>query len=71
MGKNLAEILKQKCKPYNVSVDVSSFEEWEPFLSLEKEKQEALSVKIEELFRGLDEVLETDLYTTVYVARKK
>lgn len=41
------------------------------FLSLEKEKQEALSVKIEELFRGLDEVLETDLYTTVYVARKK
>jgi len=30
MEKNLAEILKQKSKPYNISVDVSSFEEWEP-----------------------------------------
>ncbi|NMB98620.1 MAG: hypothetical protein GYA02_18760, partial [Clostridiaceae bacterium] len=41
------------------------------FLSLEKEKQKSLSVKIVELFRGLDEVIETDFYTTVYITRKK
>jgi len=30
MGENLADILMQKTKNYNVSVDVSTFEAWEP-----------------------------------------
>ncbi len=30
MGENLAAILKQNTKDYNVSVDVSAFETWEP-----------------------------------------
>ncbi len=29
-GKNLADFLMQKCAPYRVTVDVSSFEEWQP-----------------------------------------
>ena len=41
------------------------------YLSLEKEKREVLSTKVEELFKNLDDVVETELYTTVYVAKKK
>jgi SAM-dependent methyltransferase len=29
-GKNLAEFLVQKCGPYQVTVDVSTFEDWQP-----------------------------------------
>jgi trans-aconitate methyltransferase len=30
LGRNLADILQQKVKPYPVTVDVSAFEAWEP-----------------------------------------
>jgi len=29
LGDNLAELLKKNCKDYNVTVDVSSFEDWQ------------------------------------------
>jgi SAM-dependent methyltransferase len=34
-GGNLAEFLRQKCRPYRVTVDVCSFEEWRPQPPLE------------------------------------
>jgi SAM-dependent methyltransferase len=41
------------------------------YLSLNEEKQKELSAKVVELFRDLDEVIGTDIYTTVYIAKKK
>lgn len=41
------------------------------YLALEEEKRKVLSAKVEELFRGLVDVIETDFNTTVYIAKKK
>lgn len=41
------------------------------YLSLDDEKRKALSTKVEELFMDLSDVIETDFYTTAYIAKKK
>lgn len=41
------------------------------YLSLDEEKRVEISPRVEELFDGLDDAIETELYTTVYIARKK
>lgn len=40
------------------------------FLALDEEKQKTLSDKIYKLYEGLDEIVETAFYTTVYIAKK-
>ncbi len=41
------------------------------FLSLDKEKQEALRSKVIDLYQSLDDTVEAEIHTTVYIARKK
>jgi len=41
------------------------------YLSLDKEKRELVSSKVEELFSNLNDTVETDIYTTVYIAKRK
>ncbi len=40
------------------------------YLALDEEQRKALSAKIHELYAGLNEIVETDFYTTVYIAKK-
>lgn len=40
------------------------------FLSLKQEQQEVLSHKIDELFAGLDDEIETEIHTSVFIAKK-
>ena len=41
------------------------------YLALDNEKQKILSSKIQELYENLDDVIETDFYTTAYIAKRK
>lgn len=41
------------------------------YLALDKEKQKELSLKVEELFESLDDEVEGDMHTTVYIAKRK
>ena len=41
------------------------------YLALDKQKQKELSAKVEELYKSLDDIVETDIYTTVYIAKRK
>jgi len=40
------------------------------FLSLSQEQQKALSLEISELFNGLDDEIETEIHTSVFIAKK-
>lgn len=41
------------------------------YLALDKEKQKILSSKVQELYENIDDVIETDFYTTAYIAKRK
>lgn len=41
------------------------------FLSLDNEKQESLSSKVINLYQNLEDIVETEIYTTVYIAKRK
>ncbi|WDV48061.1 methyltransferase domain-containing protein [Clostridiaceae bacterium M8S5] len=41
------------------------------YLALDNEKQKILYSKIQELYENLDDVIETDMYTTAYIAKRK
>lgn len=41
------------------------------YLALDEEKQRTLAAKIYELYADLDDIIEIEFYTTVYIAKKK